>query len=353
MKIKGLYRFANSKFYWYRWTEEGKRKAVSLQTDDLGEAITKVKQIQAGAAFARWEKAEPTRTAARKLVEEYLKDAQSRGKKPLRAETAKVRRYILHRFMADRGIEDVGQVSQRTIEAWVADRKRAGVSQDTLHTQARALKTFLAYLVKRKLVRPDIITDFDVPMPGAVGRKNWLKKEVVKRVIGESNDDTLTFILYCGFHAGLRRNEISNAKASWFDLEAGVVHVQNDVETGFVLKDRENRTIPLAEDFKKFLVDFLADRDSGSYAIRPDKEKGIWRYRYDFNQLFQTHMRRCGVKCTIHDARRSFASNLVSAGESIYIVAKWLGDGIPVVEKSYGHLSPSAGNINRLTAKVA
>ena len=33
--------------------------------------------------------------------------------------------------------------------------------------------------------------------------------------------------------------------------------------------------------------------------------------------------------------------------------AKWLGDGIPVVEKSYGHLSPSAGNINRLTAKVA
>jgi hypothetical protein len=46
--------------------------------------------------------------------------------------------------------------------------------------------------------------------------------------------------------------------------------------------------------------------------------------------------------------RRSFASNLVSGGESIYIVAKWLGDRVDVVEKSYGHLSPAAGNINRL-----
>jgi hypothetical protein len=43
----------------------------------------------------------------------------------------------------------------------------------------------------------------------------------------------------------------------------------------------------------------------------------------------------------------------VSEGESIYIVAKWLGDGVQVVERSYGHLAPSAGNINRLTAKVA
>jgi integrase len=349
MKIRGLYKYASSKFYWYRWTENGKRKAVSLQTDDLAEAFTKVKQIQAGAWYSRWERAEPTRTSARKLVEEYLKVAQGRAKKPLRLETAKVRSYILHKFLADRGIEDIGQITHGNVEAWLADRKRAGVSQDTLHTQARALKTFLAYLVDHKLVRADIIADFDVPMPAAVGRKNWLKKDVAKRILADSKDDTLTFILHCGFHAGLRRNEISNARVGWFDLEAGVVHVQNEVETGFVLKDRENRTIPLAKDFKDFLQGFLADRAPGSYAIRPEKTQGVWRYRYDFDARFAAHMRKCGVKCTIHDMRRSFASNLVTAGESIYIVAKWLGDGIPVVERSYGHLAPSAGNINRLT----
>jgi integrase len=160
-------------------------------------------------------------------------------------------------------------------------------------------------------------------------------------------------VLFCGYHCGLRRNEISNAKVGWFDLEAGLVHVQNDPGSGFVLKDRENRTIPLTEQFKDLLCGFLADRDPQSYAIRPEKQKGISKYRYDFNKTFQTHMRRCGLRCTIHDTRRSFASNLVSAGESIYIVAKWLGDGVEVVERSYGHLAPSAGNINRLAAKVA
>jgi integrase len=353
MKIRGLYKYANSSFYWYRWTENGKRKAVSLQTADLSEAVTKVKQIQAGAWYSRWERAEPTRTSARKLVEEYLKVAQGRAKKPLRLETAKVRSYILHKFLADQEIEDIGQISRGNIKDWLSGRKRAGVSQDTLHTQARAVKTFLAYLVDRKLVRADLLSDFDVPEQGAVGRKNWLKNEVFKRIIGQSKDDTLTFILHCGFHAGLRRNEISNARVGWFDLEAGVVHIQNEVETGFRLKDRENRTVPLTKDFKDFLETFLADSEAGSYAIRPEKDQGVWRYRYDFDALFQTHMRRCGVKCTIHDMRRSFASNLVTAGESIYIVAKWLGDGIPVVERSYGHLAPSAGNINRLTAKVA
>lgn len=64
-------------------------------------------------------------------------------------------------------------------------------------------------------------------------------------------------------------------------------------------------------------------------------------------------MEKGGVKCTIHDARRSFASNLLSNGESIYTVAKWLGDRVDVVEKGYGHSAPSGGNINRLTAKVA
>ena len=36
--------------------------------------------------------------------------------------------------------------------------------------------------------------------------------------------------------------------------------------------------------------------------------------------------------------RRSLASNLVSSGVSIYTVAKWLGDRVDVVEKSYGYL---------------
>jgi hypothetical protein len=46
--------------------------------------------------------------------------------------------------------------------------------------------------------------------------------------------------------------------------------------------------------------------------------------------------------------RRSFASNLASAGVSIYKVAQWLGDGVEVVERSYGHLAPADQDVNKV-----
>jgi integrase len=354
MKIKGLYRMPGSRFYWYRWTEAGKRFAVSLKTDDLPIAIKKVEDLQAGRTVARWEqqRATPVTVAAR-LVQDYVSKAQARAKKPMRARTARKQGAVLKKFLKDMGISDIHQITPATLTNWLGTLGEGGASKDTRHTYARVVKTFVGYLIGAKLVRGDLHDQIDVPERGAVGRKNWLKNKEVERVIAETANEDLRFILFCGFHAGLRRNEIVNAKVNWFDLQAGLVHVQNDPKSGFVLKDRENRSIPISKPFNKFLREFLVKRSAGEYALRPAKLQGAWVYRYDFSRAWKTHMKRCGVTCTIHDARRSFASNLVSAGESIFIVAKWLGDGVQVVERSYGHLAPSAGNINRLTAKLA
>jgi integrase len=80
-----------------------------------------------------------------------------------------------------------------------------------------------------------------------------------------------------------------------------------------------------------------------------DRDKGgKGDYRYDFKGVWKRHMKRCGVTCSIHDSRRSFASNLVSRGMSIYKVAKYLGDGVAVVERSYGHLAPADKEISKL-----
>jgi integrase len=256
-------------------------------------------------------------------------------------------RYILQSFIRGTGIEYPGQITRGLVEGWLEKVRSCGKHADTLNRYGRVLKTFVDYCTKNKLLSPAV--QFEVPEAGLHGRKTWLRKDEVRAIIDQCADDNLTFVLYCGFHTGLRRNEISNARVGWFDLDAGLLHVQNDVSSGFILKDRENRSIPLSRPFQEFLRDFLAGKEAMDYATHPQKSQGLWRYRYDFSRAWNTHMRRCGVKCSIHDARRSFASNLVSQGESIYIVAKWLGDGIPVVERSYGHLAPSAGNINRLT----
>jgi hypothetical protein len=104
--------------------------------------------------------------------------------------------------------------------------------------------------------------------------------------------------------------------------------------------------LQLTEKFQKFLEGYLANRNPDSYVLKPGQARGRAEYRYDFKRLLYTHFKRCGVVCSIHDMRRSFASNRVSQGRSIYKVAKWLGDGVLVVEKTYGHLAPADRDID-------
>ena len=197
-------------------------------------------------------------------------------------------------------------------------------------------------------------------MPDAppVGRKNYLEQGEKDRVIAavkpehpangkpetiakaKQAADDLTFVLHSGFNAGLRRKEISEAKVEWFDLKKGLLHVFSD--TDFTTKDKEGRTIPLKKPFLEFLKTYLSGKTG--YVLAPDKRKGKGAYRFDPNRRVRSHFRKLKVRCTWHDMRRSFASNLVSKGESIYIVAKWLGDGVAVVERSYGQVAPAAGN---------
>jgi integrase len=77
------------------------------------------------------------------------------------------------------------------------------------------------------------------------GRQSWLRMPDVKRAI----DADLKFILYWGFHAGLRKAEICAVRVGWFDFhnpEEPVFHVQNDPDVGFFLKDRDNRPVEIS-----------------------------------------------------------------------------------------------------------
>jgi integrase len=347
MKIKGVYNMPGSKFLWYRWTgSDGKRRAVSLKTDDLGDALVAVKRIQSGEFIARWERGETPQTPATKMVDEYLAMAGQRAKKPMRPKTVKMARYVLMKFLNDKSIASAQDIRYRTIEEWLGGLKKSGKSPDTLNRYGNVLRPFAGYLAGIKLIAAGT---FEVPERGAVGRKTWLPMDVVNRVVDKATDPELKFILYAGFHAGLRKSEILGARVFWFDLGAGILHVQNEPDAGFILKDRENRSVPLTGEFKNFLTEYLRGRDPAAYALRPEDSGGKGDYRYDFKRVFASHFKKCGVTCTAHDMRRSFASNLVSRGVSIYKVARWLGDGVAVVEKSYGHLAPADRDIDALS----
>jgi hypothetical protein len=132
------------------------------------------------------------------LIDQYLRDAQNRNKKPLRAETAKVRRYILNKFVKHCGIIQVGDITLPKIEVWLAGLKAEGKAKDTCWGNGQRVRSFVKYLVSKGYLAEKILTDFTVPEQSAVGRKNWIRKvEVTKVLDAADRDPVLKFALLC------------------------------------------------------------------------------------------------------------------------------------------------------------
>lgn len=154
-------------------------------------------------------------------------------------------------------------------------------------------------------------------------------------------DEDLKLCLYLSLHCGLRKGETLEVKSHWIDLPGKLLHVQANDD--WQPKDRDNRTIPITREFAEFLAPYV---DREPYIVKPEKRKTRSPYRWEFRKPFNDLCETLGIDCVFHDLRRTFASLHVSAGTSVYKVAKWLGDGVAVVENHYGHLVPSDDEIN-------
>lgn len=351
---------AGSQNWWYRYTQDGRRISVSLRTPDEPDAIKRASAIKAQGLIAAAAYTPggipPRKREVHGVIDQYLKEAQTRHKKPLRPGTAATHRYILNKFVSECGIERIGDITRDKINQWFKQLKAEEKSADTVWTYGQRVRSFIVFLVP-KYLPATFLEAFTLPEVAAIGRKNFIRKEEVTRIIDAAKDDPiLTFCLYCGFDTAFRRMEVSEALVGWFDLEAnggvGVADISNN--ENFTTKDRSNRTIELTGRFRAFLKTFLAGRNPREYVLEPKKtERGKSKYRYDTSKRVRSHFERCNVtstqsdqgEATYHDMRRSFASNRASANTSIYKIARWLGDGLEVVENSYGHLVPQGNEI--------
>jgi integrase len=349
-QIKGLYKMVGSQNWWFRYTSEGRQHRVALRTPELAEAITRAQAILAEGLIAA-EANMPNEPTPRKreihgLIDEYLETIQKRPKKALRKVTADTRRYILQKFAKDTEINRAGEITGSKINQWLNKLEQEGKSKDTLWTYGERVRNFVKFLMP-KYAPSTALDGFSVPDQPKNGRRNWVEKDEVTKILDAANDDpVLKFALFCGFDAGLRRNEISEAKVGWFNPERRLIYVSE--HENFEPKDRDNRPIPMTDRFAEFLKGYLAGRNKNEYVLAPEKTvKGANKYRYDVRRRVESHFARCNVTSSLHDMRRSFGSNRVSAGTSVYKVAVWLGDKIEVVERSYGHLAPQDNEINR------
>jgi integrase len=352
---KGIYRMQGTRYFWYRWQDHGRRYSLSLRTENFSDAILEKAKILAeiekrgSEAFKRVQgnpDAGPA-TPIDRIIDEYLAAAQARNKKAMKPSTAANVRLTLIRFAKETNLSDIRQAGQKMV-SWIKGEKKAGKKIESLRTYIKLLKTLRRWLIEEHLA-PSIMPDLEMVDQAPVKRKNWIEQSKIDEIIKaaqekEKPDLELVFALHMLANVGMRRGELSQCRVDWFNLERGIVDIQSSQD--WTTKNQKARVVPLKAEVKEFLTTYLAAKTG--FVLGSDKlKRGKSRYRYDSQRRVRTHLRNSGVNATIHDLRRSFASNLASKGESLLIISRWIGDTLKVTEETYAHLSPRAGNIDR------
>jgi integrase len=343
---RGIYKRGD--VFWLNFQRDGKRRFISLDTSDAVEAITRASNL-------RDHRFPDEATPYLRRVEEYL--AEKKRLNLYSRATERVHGAVLREF----GKRVEGR-SLDAIPAKVASdhykELQERVSETTAQIHIRALRAF--FNAQKKICRINPFADLELGKIDQPARVVFCTKAQRDELIKAEKDDDLQFIFLAGFDAGLRKNEIIEARVFFFDLKGHATHLQNTATLR--LKDNEARTIPMTKRFRRFLGRYLKGKKPNDFALKPDVAHGKGTYRYDFHRPFNDFLdavdeqgeslgRRTrtfnGQRITAHVMRHTFASLLVQAGVSVYKVARWLGDGVAVVEDHYGHLAPKDSDIEK------
>ncbi len=323
-RLRGLYKRGNT--FWLAHQKDGRRFFVSLQTDDYVQAVQKASVI------LRTPSLNPTQ-GLRADIDAFLK--HQRDLHLFTAATADSKGAILRKFGSWIGWIDTASITTEDIQRFY-DHQRQSVKEGSAQTYVMALRSFFGWAVGEKLTRVNPVAEVKVGRVVSPPRRRFCTFAERDQIIAGAPTPELKFVLYCGFHAGLRKNEIIQTRPDWFDLEQGLLHVRKTPT--FEPKDKEERTIPLTKEFREFLAEFGLH---SPFMLRPEVEQGKSIYRYDFDRPYYRYIEPLGFRwVTPHIMRHTFGSLLASRGCSIYKIAIWMGDEVATTQKHYAKLLP-------------
>lgn len=334
--MKGLYQRKPNGPWWYRFTPApgAAQVRMSLGITDEAEAIEAARKILAQASSEMREAI----GSCEAEIEAYIAAKRHGG---LTRSTLSSREYVLKAFAKAVGARSPKDITRQAVVAWL--EKRTKLNAHTAADYLQTVQLWFKWLLERGKLLIDVTAGIKASKERLRIRREFLLPDQARNLLAKCKDPGLKFAIYCGLHAGMRKLEIIEATPAWFDLSAGLIHIT--ATPTFQPKDRDNRTVPLTEEFKTWIEKTYHLRSP--FMLEPKVKHGKYRYRFDFRKAFEGLAKRCELPwLTFHDLRRTFASLHASRGTSIYKIARWLGDDVDVVSEHYGHLIPQDKEIN-------
>lgn len=164
------------------------------------------------------------------------------------------------------------------------------------------------------------------------GRERFLSQEEIERLskaVAKSACKQLPQIVALLLMLGCRKSELLNAKWEDVDLERRTWRIP-------LSKSGKARHVPLSSAAIELMQKL--PRWKGCPYLVPNPKTLL--PLTDIHEPWHTACRRAGLKnVRIHDLRHTFASNLVNAGHSLFVVSRALGHSTTRMSERYAHLS--------------
>jgi integrase len=275
------------------------------------------------------------------MVFEDIIGAYLSAKRSERGEETARDRYSLARlepWFKGRSIMDLKRAD---IRIYINKRQSEGVK---LSTVRRELRLFCAAInfVKTEFnldALPNPVSKLGLKTDDS--RVRWITRQEAMRLIAEAERcrrPHLAVFIRLALNTGCRRGELLKLEWRRVDMLNRVVLLE-----ACHTKTRKRRSVPLNEDAMSALNCIKTWQ-----LKRGITSEFVFAWQCGVIRSFQTSwesvLKRAGIEnFRIHDLRHTFASWLVMAGESIYVVKDLLGHSSITQTEIYAHLAPSQG----------
>ena len=194
-------------------------------------------------------------------------------------------------------------------------------SDSTIRRELVVLKAAAHHAKRWK--RIDVVPSFELPVERPGERVKWLTKEQISTAL-ENASGRLRDFIELAYYLGARRRSVERLLKSQVDLKHGTIDLH---PPGTRVTKKRKPKVPIFPSIRPTVERLMAEGTS-PYLL------GAPRSAY---REFVSLMDILGIDAHPHMLRHSRATHLLQDGESLYKVAKLLGDTVKTVESVYGH----------------
>lgn len=331
---------------WYaKWTERGKDCRKSLKTKSVQRARAKLHEIE-----ETLEAGKPVGHRQDIAIDEFTPAFLDHIALTKRPYTVKTLDHYWKRLVAWAKPLRLSDITPEKLTKYSLYLLQEGYEKSTVRATLTALSSIFRTAMEMHV--------FDGPnpvkgigLPKAEGRQpRFLSVEQIDTLLetARAHSRDMHLLVALGVYAGLRKNELVNARWGWIDVDNGQGRVTVKAEGVFQTKSGKDRTFPLHSKLRDILEPYRADpEDFILYPDQPEKDGTETKYRVDFTWAFETVCKKAGLPwVTPHVLRHTFASQLAMAGVSLYKIGTWLGHADAKTTQIYAHLVPDDTDIN-------